>query len=243
MPAGDSFQLATGAKAARSGRRSISWAGRRCCAVRCAARGPFSCPCAGVRTVDDWFRPLDGCPRCGYPYEREPGLFPAGDFRVQFRVRGVRGHQRVRVAGGVRRHGHAADLENDRRDGRAHPTDQFAHRPAREGALHRAGSFLRSRTSATPTTAATTTTTASACCPPRPRAASTASTPAAGMAAIRTTTDTPRHAGREFDRRATLKIRRPPVATVLRCRVRTFGCSPARQRSAVATGWKRPAGR
>jgi hypothetical protein len=28
-----------------------------------------------VRRVQDWFTPLDGCPRCGYPFEREPGYF------------------------------------------------------------------------------------------------------------------------------------------------------------------------
>jgi len=43
------------------------------------------CPTCGVtpifpslkktRSLRDWFTPLDGCPRCGYPYEREPGYF------------------------------------------------------------------------------------------------------------------------------------------------------------------------
>jgi uncharacterized protein (DUF983 family) len=28
-----------------------------------------------VRTLFDWFTPLDGCPRCGYAYEREDGYF------------------------------------------------------------------------------------------------------------------------------------------------------------------------
>ena len=28
-----------------------------------------------VRNLDDWFTPLDGCPRCGYAYDREPGYF------------------------------------------------------------------------------------------------------------------------------------------------------------------------
>ena len=28
-----------------------------------------------VRRLRDWFTPLDGCPRCGYPFEREPGYF------------------------------------------------------------------------------------------------------------------------------------------------------------------------
>ena len=32
-------------------------------------------PWRGVRSLRDWFTPLDGCPRCGYPYEREPGYF------------------------------------------------------------------------------------------------------------------------------------------------------------------------
>lgn len=59
------------------------------------ARQPFStllrralrlrCPLCGVsaiflslqrtRRFDDWFKPLDGCPRCGYAYDREPGYF------------------------------------------------------------------------------------------------------------------------------------------------------------------------
>jgi predicted RNA-binding Zn-ribbon protein involved in translation (DUF1610 family) len=28
-----------------------------------------------VRRLWDWFNPLDGCPRCGYAFEREPGYF------------------------------------------------------------------------------------------------------------------------------------------------------------------------
>jgi uncharacterized protein (DUF983 family) len=28
-----------------------------------------------VRSIWDWFTPLDGCPRCGYAYERESGYF------------------------------------------------------------------------------------------------------------------------------------------------------------------------
>lgn len=28
-----------------------------------------------MRSLRDWFTPLDGCPRCGYPYEREPGYY------------------------------------------------------------------------------------------------------------------------------------------------------------------------
>lgn len=43
------------------------------------------CPYCGItpifpslkktRSLHDWFTPLDGCHRCGYPYEREPGYF------------------------------------------------------------------------------------------------------------------------------------------------------------------------
>lgn len=28
-----------------------------------------------IRRVADWFMPFDGCPRCGYAFEREPGYF------------------------------------------------------------------------------------------------------------------------------------------------------------------------
>ncbi len=28
-----------------------------------------------VRRISDYFTPLDGCPRCGYAYDREPGYF------------------------------------------------------------------------------------------------------------------------------------------------------------------------
>ncbi len=28
-----------------------------------------------IRRLSDYFAPLDGCPRCGYAYDREPGYF------------------------------------------------------------------------------------------------------------------------------------------------------------------------
>ena len=40
----------------------------------CGTR-PMFLPLARVRSLDDWFTPLDGCPRCGYAYDREPGYF------------------------------------------------------------------------------------------------------------------------------------------------------------------------
>ncbi|MBV8101458.1 MAG: hypothetical protein JOZ31_20130 [Verrucomicrobia bacterium] len=38
-------------------------------------RRPIFVPWYKVRSLQDWFMPLDGCPDCGYPYEREPGYF------------------------------------------------------------------------------------------------------------------------------------------------------------------------
>jgi len=32
-------------------------------------------PALQTRTLRDWITPLDGCPRCGYAYEREGGYF------------------------------------------------------------------------------------------------------------------------------------------------------------------------
>lgn len=32
-------------------------------------------PFLQTRSLHDWFTPLDGCPRCGYAYERELGYF------------------------------------------------------------------------------------------------------------------------------------------------------------------------
>jgi uncharacterized protein (DUF983 family) len=45
--------------------------------LRCPVCGksPIFTPLLGTRCPRDWFTPLDGCPRCGYPYEREAGYF------------------------------------------------------------------------------------------------------------------------------------------------------------------------
>lgn len=40
----------------------------------CAVSALFV-PIRKVRRLSDWFAPLDGCPRCGYAYDREPGYF------------------------------------------------------------------------------------------------------------------------------------------------------------------------
>jgi uncharacterized protein (DUF983 family) len=45
--------------------------------LRCPECGvsPVFLPARQTRTVRDWITPLDGCPRCGYAYEREAGYF------------------------------------------------------------------------------------------------------------------------------------------------------------------------
>ena len=50
---------------------------RRALELRCPECGvsPVFVPLRKVRSLFDWFTPLDGCPRCGYAYEREHGYF------------------------------------------------------------------------------------------------------------------------------------------------------------------------
>jgi uncharacterized protein (DUF983 family) len=45
--------------------------------LRCPECGvsPVFVPAGKTRSVRDWVTPLDGCPRCGYAYEREAGYF------------------------------------------------------------------------------------------------------------------------------------------------------------------------
>jgi uncharacterized protein (DUF983 family) len=45
--------------------------------LRCPECGisPIFKPLRTTRSLYDWFNPLDGCPRCGYAYRREPGYF------------------------------------------------------------------------------------------------------------------------------------------------------------------------
>lgn len=60
--------------------RSMSLAFKYFCRamqLKCPECGqyPIFPPALRVRRLSDWFTPLDGCPRCGYPYEREIGYF------------------------------------------------------------------------------------------------------------------------------------------------------------------------
>ena len=43
------------------------------------------------RSLRDWFTPLDGCPRCGYPYEREPGYYLMSIWAINYGVGSIVG--------------------------------------------------------------------------------------------------------------------------------------------------------
>ena len=55
-------------------------------ALKCPVCGisPIFAPVLETRSLHDWFAPLDGCPRCGYPYEREPGYFLASTWMINY---------------------------------------------------------------------------------------------------------------------------------------------------------------
>lgn len=54
--------------------------------LRCPSCGekPLFAPWYKVRRPRDWMTPLDGCPKCGYPYEREPGYFLMSIWAVNY---------------------------------------------------------------------------------------------------------------------------------------------------------------
>lgn len=56
--------------------------------LRCPVCGtkPIFKPLKQVRGFDDWFTPLDGCPRCGYAFDREPGYFLMAVWGVNYGV-------------------------------------------------------------------------------------------------------------------------------------------------------------
>ena len=59
--------------------------------LRCPTCGerPMFLPWSKVRNLGDWFTPLDGCPRCGYAYDREPGYFLMAIWGVNYGVIGL----------------------------------------------------------------------------------------------------------------------------------------------------------
>jgi uncharacterized protein (DUF983 family) len=52
---------------------------------------PMFVPWYKVRSLQDWFEPLDGCPKCGYPYEREPGYYLLSIFAINYGVAALLG--------------------------------------------------------------------------------------------------------------------------------------------------------
>jgi uncharacterized protein (DUF983 family) len=61
--------------------------------LRCPECGghPIFVPMRRVRSLFDWFHPLDGCPQCGYAYEREEGYFLLATWVVNYGLVGAVG--------------------------------------------------------------------------------------------------------------------------------------------------------
>ena len=66
---------------------------KRSLLCRCPTCGekPIFPPLKETRSLQDWFTPLDGCPKCGYAYEREPGYFLLAIWGVNYGVIGLGG--------------------------------------------------------------------------------------------------------------------------------------------------------
>ena len=47
---------------------------------------PVFTPLRRVRSLFDWFTPLDGCPRCGYAYQREDGYFLVATWVINYTI-------------------------------------------------------------------------------------------------------------------------------------------------------------
>jgi uncharacterized protein (DUF983 family) len=73
-------------------RKALRYLGRAML-LRCPVCGksPIFLPLLHTRSLHDWFTPLDGCPRCGYPYEREPGYFLASVWLINYGAGSVLG--------------------------------------------------------------------------------------------------------------------------------------------------------
>lgn len=52
---------------------------------------PIFPPLARTRRLSDWLTPLDGCPRCGYAYDREPGYFLLSVWAINYGVAALLG--------------------------------------------------------------------------------------------------------------------------------------------------------
>lgn len=65
----------------------------RAALLRCPVCGknPIFPSLARTRRPHDWFTPLDGCPRCGYPYDREPGYFLLSIWAINYGIAALLG--------------------------------------------------------------------------------------------------------------------------------------------------------
>lgn len=70
--------------------RDYFWRAMR---LRCPVCGtkPIFPPLARTRRLSDWLTPLDGCPRCGYAYDREPGYFLLSVWAINYGVAALLG--------------------------------------------------------------------------------------------------------------------------------------------------------
>lgn len=59
------------------------WRGVRLKCPECGVSPVFT-PALKTRTVRDWVTPLDGCPRCGYAYQREGGYFLIATWGIHY---------------------------------------------------------------------------------------------------------------------------------------------------------------
>ena len=61
---------------------------RRALELRCPECGvsPTFLPLRQVKSLYDYFTPLDGCPRCGYAYEREQGYFLLAVWAINYGI-------------------------------------------------------------------------------------------------------------------------------------------------------------
>jgi len=59
------------------------WRGLRLKCPECGV-SPVFVPALRTRSVRDWVTPLDGCPRCGYAYQREGGYFLIATWGIHY---------------------------------------------------------------------------------------------------------------------------------------------------------------
>lgn len=65
----------------------------RACRLKCVECGtrPIFAPLLEIRSLRDYFTPLDGCPRCGYAYERETGYFLLSIWAINYGIGSIAG--------------------------------------------------------------------------------------------------------------------------------------------------------